>query len=95
MLDPHGAIHSRDNPETDETQDQNDNVALCPQELAELLHDLRNPLTSLRLGLETLQDVTPDPDIGSLVGHLLHDVDRLSNLLDERDIPAQKGPAAH
>lgn len=95
MLDPHGASHSLGNPDADETQDQNDDDALCPQELAELLHDLRNPLTSLRLGLETLQEVVHDPDIGSLVGHLLSDVDRLSDLLDERDIPASKEPAAH
>ena len=48
---------------------------------ADLAHQLRTPLTSLRLRLESEQLQRPRPD--ALVHDLLHDVDRLEQTIDD------------
>ena len=50
--------------------------------LAAISHDLRTPLTAMRVALEALQDdMAPDPD--HYLGSLVRDVDALSRLVDD------------
>ena len=50
--------------------------------LAAVSHDLRTPLTAMRVAIEALQDnMAPDPD--RYLGSLVRDVDALSRLVDD------------
>lgn len=51
-------------------------------EFRQLVHDLRGPLTSLQLGIETLQTVAPDPEMARALDQLLSEVHRLTARLE-------------
>lgn len=46
--------------------------------IGKLVHDLRGPLTSLQLGLETVIDMSSDPDTKPFLDQMLLDVHRLA-----------------
>ena len=62
--------------------------------VADASHQLRTPLTGLRLELEELQDLGAGPEREAAVASALHEVDRLSAIVDELLLLSRAGAAA-
>lgn len=57
-------------------------TALPDAAFRKLIHDMRSPLTTLQLGIETLRDSTPDQDMAGFLDQMLTEVARLTRYLE-------------
>lgn len=58
-----------------------------------LIHDLRNPLTSIQLGLEVLLEILSGHDDKFIIDQLLDDVERLNVMMAEASLESKERTA--